>query len=71
MNATSKATSLAVSYVGKNNIVQIDVRNQNDPYIRVMFEHALDPHVRKEITEQAQPFHVRFVDHPLNKMVTK
>lgn len=71
MNATSRAVSLAAVYVGKNNIVQIDVRNQTNPYIQVVFERALDPYVRKMITEQARPFHVRFVDRPLNKMITK
>jgi hypothetical protein len=71
MNATTKAFEIATAYVGSHNIIQVDVRNQREPYIRVTFEHALEPSVRKEIIEMASPFHVRFVDHPLNRMVTK
>lgn len=71
MNATTKAFELSNFYVGSHNIVQVDVRNQGEPCIRITFEHDLEPQIRKEIIEKARPFHVRFVKHPLSRGITK
>lgn len=54
--------ALGVKYIGNHGITQIEVRNQNDPHIKVTFERQLDPQVRKEIIEAAKPFHVKFAD---------
>lgn len=62
MNATETALALGAKYIGSHGITQIDVRNANDPHIRVTFERHLDPHIRREIEQAAKPFHVKFKD---------